>query len=140
MPLSIWASNREHMVLAILAAIPTILWTYVVITASCVAVFTLMVAGTEGDFFHLLWGYSTATGPWSFLASKDRQSGETTSTTTLVFIQLGTIAMMIQAYGSPDQTNPVDLMAWFLPFMALGLITQFVGSLFAIRQSRTRGY
>ncbi len=140
MPLVIWAGNRDNTTIALLGAIPSLIWTYVVIAATCVTVFAAMVKGSDGDFFHLLWGYSTATGPWSFLANKDRQSGETKSTTTLLFIQFGTMAMMFHAYSEPNQTDPKDLLAWFLPFMVLGIITQLIGSLLAIRQRRALGY
>ena len=139
-PLVVWASERGNVFVAILAGIPSLIWTYVVIAASCVTVFAAMVKGSDGNFFHLLWGYSTATGPWSFLAKKDRQSGETASTTSLFFIQIGTIAMMYHAYKWPGQTDLPDLMRWFLPFMGLGIATQLIGSMVAISQSRNRGY
>ena len=140
LPLVVWASKRGNVIVALLAAIPNLLWTYLVIAASCVTVFGAMVKGGDGDVFHLLWGYSTAIGPWSFLANKDRQSGETASTTSLFFIQIGTIAMMYHAYKWPDQTDLPDLMRWFLPFMGLGIATQLIGSMVAISQSRNRGY
>lgn len=140
LPLVLWAGERENTVLMILAAIPNLIWTYVVIAVSCVAVFGAMVKGSDGDIFHLLWGYSAAIGPWSFLANKDRQNGETESTTSMLFIQIGTIAMMIHCYIRPDLTDLTDLMKWFLPFLGLGIVVQLAGSVMAIQKRRNRGF
>jgi predicted neutral ceramidase superfamily lipid hydrolase len=140
LPLSAWAANRENTAMVVIAAIPNLAWTYLVVAVSCVVVFSWVVSGQEGGFFQILWGYSVATAPWSFMAQKDRQSGNETSTTLMFFVQLGTISMMVATFLDPSDVDPSRLMVWFLPFFVLGLIAQLFIAWVETRGRRTLGY
>ena len=124
LPLTVWAGDRGNTLLAVMAAIPNMVWTYVVVAVSCIVAFAMVTTRSEGDFFHLLWGYSVATAPWSFIAQKEKQSGNDNSTILMFFVQMGTVSMMVAAFVDPYDTSPARLATWFLPFMGLGLLAQ----------------
>ena len=140
LPLTMWAAKRDNMALAVLSAIPNILWTYLIVAVTCVFVFSRMVDGQEGDFFNVLWAYSVTTAPWSFLAQKDRQSGNEKSTTLMFFVQLGAVAMMVATLLDSTDTSVSRLANWFLPFLVLGIVVQLLESWFAVRSARRYGY
>ena len=123
-PLTVWAADRGNTLLAVMSAIPSMVWTYIVVAVSCIVSFAMIVRGSEGEFFHLLWGYSVATAPWSYMAQKDKQSGNDNSTVLMFFVQMGTASMMVAAFADPYDTSPARLATWFLPFMGLGLLAQ----------------
>lgn len=139
-PLSQWASERDNTVVALLAGLPSLVWTYVVVTASSILAFRYVVGHSDTGFLHLLWAYSVTTGPWSFLANKDRQAGNDASTTLMFFIQMGTVAMMVVSWMAPFAPDVWTLTAWFLPFMVLGALAQLLGVWVNTRSARYRGY
>lgn len=139
-PLAMWAAKRGNTTAAIVAAVPSLLWTYVVVTVTSIIVFLAVVARAESGFFHLLWGYSVTTGPWSFLANKDKQSGNDASTMLMFFVQLGVVSMMFASWSDPESMTAADLIPWFVPFMALGLIAQVFVAVIERRGARYRGY
>ena len=139
-PLAVMANDRGSPALTVFAAIPSLIWTYIVVSVSCVVVFSAVVSNSDGDFFHLLWAYSTATAPWSFMAQKDKQGGNDASTTLMLFVQLGTIALMVRALLSPMETDVRALLPWFVPFMFLGLATQLFVAWVYSRNRRYRGF
>lgn len=139
-PLAVMADERRRPTLAVFAAIPSLIWTYIVVSVSCVIAFSTVVSNSDGGFFHLLWGYSTATAPWSFMAQKDRQSGNDASTTLMLFVQLGTIALMVRTFLSPMETDVGSLMPWFMPFMGLGVAAQLFLAWAESRNRRYRGF
>lgn len=139
-PLARWASNRGNTVAAVVACIPSLLWTYIVVTVTGIAVFYNVVARPGSGFFHLLWGYSVTTAPWSFLANKDKQSGNDASTMLMFFVQLGVVAMMVASWSDPESMTVADLLPWFVPFMVLGLVAQVFVAVVEGRNARYRGY
>lgn len=139
-PLAMWASNRGNTVVAVVACVPSLAWTYIVVTVTSIAVFFNIVARPDSGFFHLLWAYSVTTAPWSFLASKDKQSGNDASTLLMFFIQLGVVAMMFASWSNPETITVADLIPWFVPFMLLGLIAQVFVAVVEGRNARYRAY
>ena len=137
-PLSVWADKRGNTLVAVAAAIPNLAWTYIVVAVSCIIVFSAITKNAEGDLFHLLWGYSVTTAPWSFMAQKDRQSGNDYSSTLMFFVQMGTASMMVAAFVDPYDTGAARLAAWFLPFMGLGLLAQLFTAWVGIRGNYNR--
>lgn len=108
-PLAIWASNSGNTFVAAVAAIPTVLWTYFVLTVTSIAVFQNVVARPDSGLFHLLWGYSVTTAPWSFMASKDQQTGSAASSISMFFVQLGVLAMMAASWSNPEAVTIAKL-------------------------------
>lgn len=138
-PLVGWAAKNGSIAAAIISGIPAMLWTYFVVTVSCVLVFHTVVARPDAGFFHLLWGYSTSIAPWSFLSNKDKQAGNDASAIIVFFAQLGTVAMMFASWSDPESMEVADLLPWFLPFMGLGFAAQLIAVTVDGQAARRRG-
>jgi hypothetical protein len=132
------AAERGHNTLAVIAGIPAMLWTYLIITATCLFVFLNIASAGNAGFFHLIWAYSTATAPWSYMARQEAANGNDNSSVLNFFIQLGTVSMMVAAWLDPYDISFQRLAAWFLPFMALGFLTQLFVAY--ADSGRSRGY
>lgn len=139
-PLSVWASEKGNNVAALLAAVPALIWTYLVVTVSSVVIFHFVAARPDAGFIHLLWGYSMTTAPWSFLASKDKQAGNVASSVLMFFIQLGTVSMMLASWSDPASVDLETLAYWFVPFMLIGLVAQMFIAWVDGRSARRYGY
>jgi len=139
-PLAASLERRSQVMLPILAALPALIWTYFVVTVSCIVVFQAVVSRPEAGFFHFLWAYSTATAPWSFMANKDKQSGDDKSTILMFFVQLGLVSMMVATWADPAAATYEQLAPWFLPFMGVGVIAQIFVILVEAKNLRHRGY
>lgn len=137
-PLAVWAAERGNILAAIVASVPTVLWTYIVLTVTSLIVFVHFVAQPDSGFFHLLWAYAVTTAPWSFLASKDKQSGNDSSSMLMFFVQLGVVSMMFASWSDPESITVASLVPWFLPFMALGLFAQVFVAVVEVRNSSYR--
>ena len=124
LPIVKWAAERESMPLMLVAGIPAMIWTYVVIAISCVVVFAAIINNSGVGFFQMLWGYAAATGPWSFLARKDAEAGNDQASMPAFFSQLGVIAMMVATFINPDGTDFFTLIYWFAPVLGIGLVLQ----------------
>ena len=109
-------------------------WTYVVMTFTSVTIFAIITAVPESGFFHLLWGYSSVTAPWSYMANKERQSGNPDAAIPVFFLQLATISMLVGRGVFDAPTN--EILLWFLPFALLGMIVQFVLAMLVAREER----
>jgi hypothetical protein len=123
-PVMAWAAERENLLLTVLAGIPALAWTYILIAISCVAVFGAMVQNSDAGFFHLLCGYSAATGPWSYMAREEAKSGNDNAATAAFFAQLGVISMMVGTFIEPAETDFYRLIYWFAPLLIFGLLVQ----------------
>ncbi len=139
-PLAMWASNRDNMLVAVVACIPSLLWTYIVVTVSVIAVFYNVIDRPGSGLFHLLWAYSITTAPWSYMANKEKQSGNDASMTLLFFVQLGVVAMMVASWSDPQNMRFADLLPWFVPFMILGFAAQVFIAVVEGRNARYRPY
>ena len=132
-PLAASSVQKSGLLMGIFGLL-AIAWTYIVITFTSVTIFAMIIASPESGFFHLLWGYSSATAPWSYMANKERQSGNPDAGIPIFFLQLGTISMMVGhgLFGAP----PNQMLLWFLPFALLGLTAQFVIAMLVAREER----
>jgi hypothetical protein len=109
--------------LALLAGLPSLVWTYAVLTISCVWVFSwIMSQADDNPVPYLLWAYSTATAPWVFMAQKDAQAGNEYAGQTTFFAQLGMIAMCIAYLKNQDDLSFERLIWWFAPLMIVALL------------------
>lgn len=120
----VWAEERQNVLLMVLAGLPAMAWTYLIVAVSCVSIFGAMVHESDADIFHMLWGYAAATGPWSYMAREEAKAGNDNAATTSFFAQLGVISMMIATFIEPAETDFYRLIYWFSPLLILGLFLQ----------------
>lgn len=138
-PILAWAGERENIPLMVLAGVPAMAWTYIVMAVSCVAVFGVMVKGSDAGIFHMLWGYAAATGPWSYMAREEAKTGNDNAGLTAFFAQLGVISMMVAIFIEPAETDFYRLIFWFAPLLLIGLLLQVFIAWVETRNAR-RGY
>jgi hypothetical protein len=98
-------------------------YTAAVVTGWCVWVLQLYLQHAARRSFLplLLWSYSAATGPWTYLASKDRDNPASMITATAA--QLGYIVMMVMTFFFSPTLR--DEAVAFGIVMGLALIVQF---------------
>lgn len=123
-PLVASAEERGHRALAIIAGAPAMIWTYLIVTVTCLFVFLNIASADNAGLFHYIWAYSSATAPWAYMAKQEAQSGNDNPVVLTFFIQLGTVSMMVAALMDPYDITVERLASWFLPFMALGFVAQ----------------
>jgi hypothetical protein len=110
-------------VLAYPFALLSSLYTFAVMTVWSVWVFNLYMQYADARSFFplLLWSYGTATGPWTYMASKERDN--TASTVSAFAAQLGYIVMIVMAVFF--QPTLLDLAIGFGAVMLVALMLQF---------------
>lgn len=138
-PIAAWAAERNKVGLIVAAGIPAMAWTYIVVAVSCVAVFSAVVEGSDAGLFHILWGYSAATGPWSYMAQQEAKTGNDNAATVSFFAQLGVISMILATFLEPAHTEFGRLIYWFTPLLLLGLVFQLAILWYDTRNAR-HGY
>ena len=138
-PIVAWAGERKNTPLMVLAAVPAMAWTYIVMAVSCVFIFGAMVQDSDAGIFHMLWGYAAATGPWSYMAREEAKTGNNNAAMTSFFAQLGVISMMIATFIEPTETDFYRLIYWFAPLLIIGLLLQLIIAWVETRNAR-RGY
>lgn len=131
------AAERGKNTLAVIFGLPAIIWTYLVMIATCVFVFSWIVSKGEAEIPFLLWGYAVVTAPWAFLASKDSQAGNDSSSLPLVFVQFGTFSMMVAAYIDHSDMSFDRLMWWFVPFILAAAAIQIGILILTVRETRS---
>jgi len=132
------ALAERHVMAATLFGLPALIWTFVVIAASCAWVFSGITSTPEGSLIpYLLWGYATAIAPWSYMASKEADDGH--SGVAVFFASLGLIAMMVAVWIDPGDTTVWRLLYWIVPVLAVGMILQLtMVAAVAIEEKRLR--
>lgn len=115
------AAESGHPTLGALIGAPSMAWTLLVVTVSCVMVFSRINTIGEGGLPYLLWGYSVAVGPWTYMASKDPDHTPANGA-TLLATQLGAISMMVATVVDPLSTDFERLAWWFAPFPILAFV------------------
>ena len=138
-PIVVWAGERQHTALMVLAAIPAMAWTYIVMAVSCVVIFGAIVQESDAGIFHMLWGYAAATGPWSYMAREEAKTGNDNAAMTAFFAQLGVISMMVATFIEPYETDVYRLIYWFAPLLIIGLFLQVFIAWMDTKNAR-RGY
>ena len=106
-----------------ICALLTNLYPSALMTMWCVWVLSVYLERADKRSFLplLLWSYATATGPWTYLASKDRNSPASIIAATAA--QIGYIVMMLLAVFS--KATLMDLATAFGMVMLLALLLQF---------------
>lgn len=130
------AAERGNFLATIFFVVPSVGWTYLVMSFSCVYVFSTAASAIDGPTLpFIFWGYAVALAPWSFLASKDSQAGNDAANVPLFFAQIGSISMMIATLIDSDDVGFDRLLTWFLPFAILALSAQIF---IVVVESRSR--
>lgn len=115
------AFERNRPTLAALLGAPSLTWTLLVLTASCVFIFSRIATIGDGGIPFLLWGYSVALSPWTHMASKEASDSPATGATAMA-AQLGVVSMMVATVVNPLETQFDRLVWWFAPFPILALL------------------
>ena len=124
---AVYLASKGYTWIAFPFALLGTLWTYTVMMVWCVWVLNLyMQYADTGSFYPLLvWSYGTATGPWTYMASKEDNPG---STIAAVAAQVGYIVMMIMV-----SFYPVTLLDVAIAFGAVMLGALVLQSALAMR-------
>lgn len=132
-------SGREKM--ALLVGLPSLLWTYGLLTISCVWVFSWVMASAENATVpYLLWSYAVATAPWTYMAQKDAQAGNDSAAHTAFFAQLGMISLFVAYLTDPSDLSIGRLVWWFAPLMVAALLFSLVMAWAETRARRARAF
>ena len=133
-----WALETRRYVLAYFFGPLSTLWTYVVMTAYCVWSFLFIINNHDSGSIwpYLLLGYSVATAPWGYMASKEGPDS-TGSTIGAFFCCLGGIVMMIVTLFSDKITN-VKLIISFDAVMAVAWILQTALFFVVVKEEKIR--
>jgi hypothetical protein len=120
----VYAVNKGKYVTATACAFLSHLWTSVVMTAWCVGIFYVVLAGYTGGSIwpFLLWAYNTAAGQWAYMAwvtdqASDHQS--TTSTLAAIGACMGGIGLMGVFLFNPSPPIFDSLVAFSIPILAV---------------------
>jgi hypothetical protein len=99
------AFERRRIGLVAFLSLIVHLYTYALIGTWCIIAFYayLRMSGPGSLVPGMLMAYSVATGPWAFMASKEEQSGDETSTFAALIAELAcaTAVVMILVFGAP---------------------------------------
>lgn len=98
MPLIVRFSETKNTVGVATTGFLNLLYTYLVIAISGYFVFGFVAAelGVRHPILAVLWAYCVACAPWSYMASKEQQGGESSATTsTLFFAELGFLVVAL---------------------------------------------
>jgi hypothetical protein len=123
-----YAIERGNYLIGILSGIISLSWTYVVMIAWCVITFSYVVdQAKNGSIWpYLLWAYSVATGPWTYMASQDaRVDPDSQAPVTAFFCCLGVIAMMSTYFATSKPTIFIVGLAFVVP-MAVCFLFQII--------------
>lgn len=121
------ALERGRYVLGILCLMVGNLWTYAVMTVWCVGCFYFVIENyyTGGSLWpYLLWAYGMATGPWTYMATRE----ETVSASTIAAFGacVGAIAIM-GIILFKDQPSILDAtIAFCIPILVVYIFQIFV--------------
>jgi hypothetical protein len=103
------------------------LWTCAVMTVWCLGSFYVVFARYEGGSIwpYLLWAYSTATGPWTYMAMTPGEGRDTATGASFGAFGtcVGAIAMMAVILCK-EQPSIVDLLIAFCVPLAVVFVTQ----------------
>lgn len=128
-------ANSGRQSLAFVVGLPSLLWTYAVVTFTCIVIFSWVMGRVEGSPVpYLLWSYAVATGPWSFMASKEERGHSGYANLTVFASQLGLTSLFVAYFTDPTDLSFERLAWWFVPLMVAALIS---GALMAWANLRT---
>lgn len=115
-----------------------LLWTYLLIAAWCVGAFYLISQNytLSPALPYLLWAYSIAVGPWTFLAKKDAQTGNTHAAFPTFFACVGCAAMMLITLSSFGLPTIQTLATAFSIFLGISFVLQVAEMVMLVRSER----
>ena len=137
LPLTWAIEKRKYFLLYIFGPL-NIVWTYVVMTAWCVISFMYVLNNYESGSIwpYLLLGYTVATGPWTYMASKEGPDA-TGSIMGAFFCCLGGIVMMIVTLFS-SSVNMLQLLICFGSVMLIAWIVQIIIFIFTLKAEKVK--
>jgi hypothetical protein len=115
------------------------LYICILVTLWCCGIFFLFVKGAAENTYipRLVWSYGIATAPWSYMASKDEDSGAEAfgSSFTVFFAQLGYLVIMLVTaiFGM----TLVQAIGVFGSFMLVALVVQSTVTVLIQREQRS---
>lgn len=118
--------NSRHYVIGFILGLLGATWTFTIITAWCVLVFTTVLAAQQVDeprLPFLLLAYATATGPWTYMASFDRQGEGGSTTIATLATCIGCALLIVVGLLRPDPDFRTMLVPFLIPVVA-GLLLQ----------------
>lgn len=107
------ALEHNKFFLGTLLGILSFAWVVIFISCWCVGTFIVVLPHQIGGYElpYLLWGYSIATGPWTYMASRESQAdASSTAPITAFFTCLGAAAVIVGVVVTGN-TNP-NLLIW----------------------------
>jgi hypothetical protein len=136
-PAAWFAEKRKIFVVAFFATLSSA-YTLGLVTVWCCLILFLFVKGATASSLipRLIWSYGIATGPWSYMASKDRgEEGEGfASTIATFFAQLAYLIVMLLVLLSPITLFGASEV--FAGFMLVALIIQITASVLIQREEK----
>ena len=110
------------------------LYVIAVVTVWCVAVLYFFAKRADASSIipMLIWSYGVATGPWAWMAQKDRQGGRVSASVICVFFSQVGYVIMILAILLTHMTL-INVIILFLVVMFIGLVVQFKAYLAVLR-------
>ena len=126
MPMTAIIEKRKFGFIYLLGGVSS-LWTYAVMTAWCVGAFIVIISNWDGGSIwpYVLLGYSLATGPWTYMASKEGSNGVDATSIGTFFICLGSLAMLIATLIA-GEVNSTVLYITFGIAMGIAFIIQMI--------------
>lgn len=120
--------ERGYMALAVVLTVPSALYTVAVMSGWCYLVFSaaFTFAAERHAVPILLWSYGVATGPWTYMASKEDRGAEEPGVSTLYafFISLAYLLMIfIRLFGGADFAT---CFTGLIVVMGVALLCQFI--------------
>lgn len=121
--------ERGHTFMAVVTAIPTLLWTYAVALGTCVIVFMYAVDQIpygENEFPYLLWALCIATAPWSYMAAKEQQSDASSYAGITAFYLFIGCAVAAFWYSAEGADGWIDWAVRIGVVLCVGLVMQLL--------------
>jgi hypothetical protein len=129
--------ERGNFGLGIVLAFPAALYTVAVMAGWCYLVFSVAfsLAADRHSIPILLWSYGVATGPWTYMASKEDRGGEGgASTMYAFFISLAYLLMVLmRLIGGADFATCFTAL---IVVMVIALVFQFAVTVSAFSAAR----
>ena len=133
------AIEKKRYLLAYLWGILAGFWTYLIMTIWCVGSFVLILSNYDTGLVwpYLFLAYSVASGPWTYMASKEGSTEIDGTTIGAFFVCLGAFAMIVVTLMS----NGATLMALIITFsiaMVIAWILNTALFVYKVKESKIK--
>jgi hypothetical protein len=119
------AAQKGRSVLALVLGLPSLLWTYLPLFGSCFLFMKYAAQTHDGSILpYLLWAYSTALAPWSYMAQKEQQAGNEYSLYAVSGAQVAMLSMGIALLIDESDYSFARLGVWMVPGVLFTFVLQ----------------